>query len=106
MAEAETEIMAGTYIEYSGAGLAIYRLTKSMSLFVLPMFLVVIFMGGIIFSGWSVLWGILKYIGLLVLITLIRNTNPRIRVDQAVRFFWAPVTILAVLAVILAILGK
>lgn len=106
MAEAETEIMAGVYIEYSGAGLAIYKLTKAMALFTFPMFLVVIFMGGIVFSGWSALWGILKYVGLLVLITLIRNTNPRVRIDQAVRFFWGPVTILAVVSVILAILGK
>ena len=106
MPEAETEIMSGVYIEYSGAGLAIYKLTKAMALFVVPMFLVVIFMGGIVFSGWSALWGILKYVGLLALITVIRNTSPRVRIDQAVRFFWGPVTILAILAVILAMLGK
>ncbi len=106
MAEAETEIMSGVYIEYSGPGLAIYKLAKAMALVAFPMFLVVIFMGGITFRGWPILWGILKYVGLLALITLIRNTNPRVRIDQAVHFFWGPVTILAVLSVILAILGK
>ncbi len=103
--EAETEIMAGPYIEYSGPPLAIYKLTRWMMLFVVPMFLVVIFMGGIIFEGIHILWGILKYVLLLVLIILIRNTNPRVRIDQAIKFFWGPVTIFAIVAVILAFLG-
>ncbi len=104
--EAETEIMAGPYIEYSGAPLALHKLTRWMMLFVVPIFLVVVFMGGIIFSGLHILWGILKYVLLLVLIILIRNTNPRLRIDQAIKFFWGPVTILAVIGVILAFLGN
>ena len=100
MSEAETEIASGTYIEYSGAPLAIFRLTRYMMLFVLPMFLVVIFMGGI----YSIA-GILKYVILLVIIILIRNTNPRVRIDQAVKFFWGPIAGLAVIAVLLALLG-
>jgi len=103
--EAETEIIAGPLIEYSGAGLAMYKLTKAMMLFTLPMFLVVIFMGGIKFSGWSILWGILKYVLLLVIIVLIKNTNPRVRIDQAMRFFWGPMLVISALAVILSIWG-
>jgi len=103
--EAETEIIAGPYIEYSGTPLAIYKLTRWMMLFVVPMFLVLIFMGGINFSGWHILWGILKYVLLLVIIVLMRNTNPRLRIDQAMKFFWGPVTGLAIIATILALLG-
>lgn len=103
--EAETEIIAGPFIEYSGASLAIFKLTKAMMLFTLPMFLVVIFMGGIKFSGLSILWGILKYVLLLVLIILIKNTNPRIRIDQAMKFFWGPVLGLSIIAVILSLWG-
>lgn len=103
--EAETEIIAGPYIEYSGAPLALYKLTRWMMLFVVPMFLVIMFMGGIVFSGWHILWGILKYVLLLVIIILMRNTNPRLRIDQAIKFFWGPMTILAVIGVILAFLG-
>ncbi|MBA7656706.1 NADH-quinone oxidoreductase subunit 8 [subsurface metagenome] len=106
MPEAETEIMAGTYIEYSGVSLAVYKLTRAMMLFVLPMFLVTLFMGGIIFSGWHILWGILKYVLLLVIIVLIRNTAPRVRIDQAMKFFWGPMTGLAVLGIILALFGR
>ena len=103
--EAETEIIAGPYIEYSGTPLALYKLTRWMMLFVVPMFLVVVFMGGINFSGWHILWGILKYVLLLVIIVLMRNTNPRLRIDQAMKFFWGPVTGLAIIATILALLG-
>lgn len=104
--EAETEIVGGPLVEYSGAGLAIYRLMKNMLLFVLPFFLIILFMGGIKFTGIDILYGILKYVGLVALITVIRNTNPRVRIDQAIRFFWGPMTIIAIVAVALALMGK
>lgn len=104
--EAETEIISGPLIEYSGSGLAIYRLMKNMLLFVLPFFLIILFMGGVRFDGLHLLSGVLKYVGLIVLITVIRNTNPRVRIDQAVRFFWGPMTTIAIIAVIFALLGK
>jgi len=105
--DAETEISGGVLIEYSGTPLAIYRLMKNMLLFVLPFFLVILYMGGIRFDGVQhVICGILKYVGVVALITVIRNTNPRVRIDQAVRFFWGPMTAIAILAVILALMGK
>jgi len=103
--EAETEIIAGPFIEYSGLPLAFFKLTKISLLFALPMFVITLFLGGINLSGIGILWTILKYVGLLVIITLIRNTNPRVRIDQAVRFFWGPVTIIGILAVVLALMG-
>ena len=102
--EAETEIMGGALIEYSGVALGIHKLTRWMMLVVVPMFLVVLFCGGI-GSGWGILTGILKYVGLLVVVVLLRNTGPRLRIDQAVRFFWTKVLAVAVLAVVLALLG-
>jgi NADH-quinone oxidoreductase subunit H len=104
--EAETEITSGPLIEYSGSTLAVYRLMKNMLLFTLPFFLIILFMGGLRFDGIHLLYGILKYVGLVILITVIRNTNPRVRIDQAVKFFWGPMTVVAVIAVILAFLGK
>jgi NADH-quinone oxidoreductase subunit H len=88
--------MGGVYIEYSGILLAIFRLTKAMMMVVLPAFLLTVLWGG--FNIW-------KYVVLLVLIILIRNTNPRVRIDQALRFFWGKMTALALLAVLLAVLG-
>jgi NADH-quinone oxidoreductase subunit H len=104
--EAETEIMSGPFVEYSGPPLAIFKLTRMMMLFTLPMTLVLLFLGGMHFQGWAILWSVLKYVVLLVLIILIRNTNPRVRIDQAMKFFWGPVTILGIVAVILALLGR
>ena len=104
--EAETEISGGVLIEYSGSGLAIYRLMKNMLLFTVPFFLIIVFIGGLRFDGIYLLYGVLKYISLVALMTVIRNTNPRVRIDQAVKFFWGPVTIIAIIAIILALLGR
>jgi NADH-quinone oxidoreductase subunit H len=105
MAEAETEIMAGAYIEFSGAVLAVFKLTKFIMLVASPLFLVVLFMGSEIKSIVGFLFVLLKYILVVVLLVLIRNTNPRVKIDQAVRFFWGPITALAVTAIILAMIG-
>ena len=96
MGEAETEIMAGAYIEYSGMLLAILKLTKTMMMVALPVFLTTVFWGG--FSIW-------KYVILLVVIILMRNTNPRVRIDHAMRFFWGKMTLIASIAALLATLG-
>ncbi len=100
--EAETEIVSGPLVEYSGSALAVYRLMKNMLLFVLPFFLIILFMGGLKLGALS----IVKYVGLVALITVIRNTNPRVRIDQAVKFFWGPMTVIAIVAVTLALMGK
>lgn len=105
MAEAETEIMGGAIVEYSGPALGIYKLTKMIALFALPLFLVITFLGGMHLQGWGIVTGILKYVAILVIITLIRNTNPRVRIDQALRFFWGPMTVIAVISVILVFFG-
>ncbi len=104
--EAETELGGGVLIEYSGAPLAVFRLMKNMLLFTLPFFLMILYMGGLRLDGVHFLYGILKYIGLVALITVIRNTNPRVRIDQAVKFFWGPMTVIAIVAVVLALIGR
>ncbi len=103
--EAETEIVGGALLEYSGPGLAIFRLMKNMLFFTLPFFLIILFFGGLRLNGINILWTILEYVGIVAIITVIRNTNPRVRIDQAVRFFWGPMTLLAVAAVVLALKG-
>jgi NADH-quinone oxidoreductase subunit H len=106
VAEAETEIMGGPYIEYSGVSLGVFRLTQAMMLFSLPVFLITVFLGGIHLSGWGILWAILKFVAILVLIIVIKNTNPRVRIDQAVSFFWVYLTPVAAGAFVLAVLGR
>jgi NADH-quinone oxidoreductase subunit H len=103
--EAETEIMDGTHMEYSGAALAVVKLSQAMMLFTLPIFFITIFWGGIVLTGWGILYTIIKYVIIITIIVLIKNTNPRVRIDQAVRFFWGPVTVLAIIGMVLAIVG-
>jgi NADH-quinone oxidoreductase subunit H len=106
-AEAEQEIMAGTLLEYSGTPLAVFKITKAMLLFTLPVFLITLFLGGIdTYSLSGAIWFVAKYFIILTVIVLIKNTNPRIRIDQAVRFFWGPVTVLAVIGFVLAMMGR
>jgi NADH-quinone oxidoreductase subunit H len=98
--EAEQEIMAGPYIEYSGVALAVFRVVRAMMLFLLPLFLISVLWGG--FSTW---WAILKFLLIVVLIILIKNTNPRIRIDQSLRFFWLGIGVLSVIGLVLAVYG-
>lgn len=105
--EAETELTGGAYIEYSGPPLAVFKTTRAMMLFTMPVFLVTVFCGGISPGNgwWGVVGGLLAWLLLVVVIVLIRNTAPRVRTDQATRFFWGPMTAVALVAVILAFWG-
>ena len=106
IAEAETEVASGVLIEYSGALLAVWKLMQAMLLVALPLFLVVVFLGGFGTSGWPLVWGIGKYVLILVLLILIKNTNPRMRIDQAMKFFWVYCGLALVTAIALAIIGN
>ncbi len=106
MAEAECEIMSGVYVEYAGPSLGMFVMARAMMLALLPLLLIVLFWGGL---GTGGVWGYLSFLGkyvlLVALATLIRNTNPRLRIDQTMKFFWFGLTPLAILAVALAIAG-
>jgi NADH-quinone oxidoreductase subunit H len=106
MAEAETELASGVLMEYSGALLAVWTLMQVMMLVGLPLFLVIVFLGGISAGFWGVLAGIGKYVLVVVLVILIKNTNPRVRIDQAMKFFWVYCGIAMALAVVLATIGE
>jgi NADH-quinone oxidoreductase subunit H len=58
------------------------------------------------FIGVCILAGLGKYVLILVLLILIKNTNPRLRIDQAMKFFWGFCTVTLIAAVILASLGN
>ncbi len=105
ISEAETEIMEGPFLEYSGPLLCIYKITQAMLQVVIPWFLISIFWGGTFFQGWGILWAFLKYLLIITIVILIKNTNPRVRIDQAVKFFWGWVTVLALAAMVIMFLG-
>ena len=108
--EAKTEIVAGPYTEYSGASLALFKLTHAVMLFVVPCFIADMFLGGLVIRSLSdpvmlvtdVILIIVKLLVLVIIAAFIRFYNPRIRPDQAFGMFWKTVTIIAVIAVILS----
>ncbi len=105
IAEAETELAEGAFIEYSGPAYAIIKLTKYILFFILPAFAIVLLLGGFNFSGIGILWSVLKIILMVLLITLIRTTNPRVKVGQAMRFFFLWMNILVIASIVLSIFG-
>jgi len=106
IAESETEVASGIIIEYSGALLAVWKIMQAMMLVALPLFLVMVFLGGFGTAGRPLVWGIGKYVLVLVVLILIKNTNPRVRIDQAMKFFWVYCGLLLAIAVILATFGN
>lgn len=103
IAESETELASGVLIEYSGVLLAVWKLTQAMMLVALPLFLVMLFLGGFGPNVWA---GLGKYVAILVLLILIKNTNPRLRIDQAMKFFWFYCGVALIVAVVLATIGN
>ena len=100
VSEAEQEIMAGIYIEYGGPLLGFFKLTRALFYFILPLFLLLLFWADNL--GWHLIY---KYLIIILLISVIKNTNPRLRADDIVKFFWFLLFPLGLLAIILAILG-
>ena len=105
MPEAEAEITEGIFIEYSGAAYALIKLAKYIMLFILPALLIAMLMNGFRLDGIHLLWAVLKILAVVLVITLIRNTNPRIKIKQAIRFFGIWMNLLAVIALILIEFG-
>ncbi|MFN4227085.1 MAG: respiratory chain complex I subunit 1 family protein [Candidatus Ratteibacteria bacterium] len=106
LAEAETEIAGGSLIEYSGILLGFYKLTKAILFVVVPIFVVILYLGGSAinsFGGFLIF--LIKYLIVVILITLIRNTNPRLRIDQTLRFFWGWLTLIGILGILLTLSG-
>ncbi len=102
---AETEIVGGTFTEYSGKKLALFRLTFDIELVVASGLLAAVFLGG--FPG-GALAGfahfVVKTLFIIFLLSLLRALTSRIRVDQVVWFSWkvlAPLAVLQLLATIL-----
>jgi NADH-quinone oxidoreductase subunit H len=103
--EAETELVEGPLMEYSGPPLAFWKLNHLMMYVTFPFLLILLFLGGFNLSGWGILWAVLKYLLIVVLMIIIKNTNPRIRIDTALNFFWKYATPISLVALILAVLG-
>lgn len=98
--EAETEIVAGALTEYSGRGLAIFKIGKSVELIVGITLVAAFYLGGL----HGILPFMLKTLLVLLLMTVLQSLLTRLRIDQTVGLWWRFGTIL-VLAQILMIIA-
>jgi NADH-quinone oxidoreductase subunit H len=87
--EAESEIVAGFNIEYSGIKFALFFLTEYSEALAISAIIATVYLG-----GWRgpllppVLWLSIKMLAVFIFIIWIRSTLPRMRIDHVMGFAW------------------
>jgi formate hydrogenlyase subunit 4 len=103
---AETEIMDGALMEYSGPKLALLKFSQMAKLVLYSGLFVHLFVpwgAQLAFPlGWLLFW--LKVLGVVLVVTVIAATHARYRIDQAIRYF-AGLLLVALVALVLASYG-
>lgn len=97
--EAETEIVAGALTEYSGRGLAFFKIGKSIELIVGITLVAAFYLGGL--NG--ILPFAIKTILVLLLMSVLQSLLTRLRIDQTVGLWWRFGTILVLAQILLII---
>ncbi|MCI0440839.1 MAG: NADH-quinone oxidoreductase subunit NuoH [Chloroflexi bacterium] len=95
---AESEVVGGPFVEYSGAHWAVFFLAEYMNTFTIAALTALLFLGGWVwpampFDGFahtalSAVWFMLKTFAVVMVIFWIRGTYPRLRIDQLMAFGW------------------
>lgn len=87
--EAESELVAGYHVEYSGMRFALFFLAEYAHLFFVAAFCTTLFLG----AGegpWlpPVVWFLAKSYAVVIAVMWVRWTLPRLRIDQVMEFSW------------------
>lgn len=114
--EAESELVAGFHIEYSGLRFAFIFLAEYSMMFLVGMIGVILFLGGwnsplpnigsvhlaswTTGPGWGIFWILIKTLAVVAVQIWIRWTLPRLRVDQLMSFCWKVLTPMAFLCML------
>ena len=85
ISEAETEIMEGPLVEYSGPKLALFKYAQMGRLIIHSALFVALFVPW--GSGFVFFWA--KVAAVILVVTLVAATHARYRIDQAIRFYGA-----------------
>jgi len=106
IAEAEIEIVEGPFIEYSGPNYALFKYYMMLKqMFYAALFVTVFF--SFIHTGiyiFDILIQLAEIFVVFVIISLVSSTNPRFRIDQAVKYY-SVLIVLSVCAVCLSVYG-
>lgn len=109
--EAESELVAGYHVEYSGFRFAFFMLTEYIYVYAIACLTTILFLG-----GWNsplpqldfipgLVWFFLKFAFIVFSLFWIRATFPRLRVDQLMSLAWKVLLPLAILNIFLTALG-
>jgi NADH-quinone oxidoreductase subunit H len=98
--EAETEIVSGALTEYSGRGLALFRIGKDVELVIGLTLVAAFYLGGLA----NPLEFLLKTLALLIVMAGLQSLFARLRIDQTVGLWWRVGAILALIQLLVLIL--
>lgn len=87
--EADSEIVAGYHVEYSGMKFALFFLAEYINMFTVAALVTTLFLGGWqwpLLPSW--LWFFIKTFVVIFVMMWIRDTFPRIRIDQVMDLAW------------------
>jgi NADH-quinone oxidoreductase subunit H len=108
--EAETEIVAGALTEYSGRGLAFFRLAKDVELVVGLALIAAFYLGGPAIAtvpfAISALIFLAKTLGLLLVLAILQTIFARLRIDQIVGLWWRYGMLLVLVQWFVTIMGR
>lgn len=86
---AESEVVGGPFVEYSGAHWSVFFLAEYINTFAIAALVTLLFLG-----GWAgpvlpgVVWFLIKVYAVILVVFWIRGTFPRLRIDQLMAFAW------------------
>ena len=102
---AESEIVGGPFVEYSGAHWSVFFLAEYINTFAIAALTVILFFGG--WSGpwlsgdWGIIWFLFKVYLVILVIFWVRGTFPRLRIDQLMAFAWKVMVPMSFLSVVM-----
>ena len=89
---AESEIVGGPFVEYSGAHWSVFFLAEYINTFAIAALTVLLFLGGwsgpFLSGNWDIIWFLVKVYAVILVIFWVRGTFPRLRIDQLMAFAW------------------
>ena len=102
---AESEVVGGPFVEYSGAHWSVFFLAEYINTFAIAALTVILFLGGwsgpLLSGDWVIIWFLLKVFAVIVVIFWIRGTFPRLRIDQLMAFAWKVMVPLSFLTILI-----
>jgi NADH-quinone oxidoreductase subunit H len=102
---AESEIVGGPFVEYSGAHWSVFFLAEYINTFAIAALTALLFFGG--WSGpglsgnWEIIWFLAKTYAVILVIFWVRGTFPRLRIDQLMAFAWKVLVPLSFLTIVM-----